>query len=190
MFVLLFTGVPVNSHRELIGDTIRSLLVGINDARVSGNADISLVTYSLSSCIGIAVHDPVNGIGGLLHYMLPDSGIDPVKAKEYPWMFADTAIPRFFQQASRMGLDKSRLRVMVAGGAQVLQAKDSLEIGKKNLQAMRRIFRRSGVVVDAEDVGGREIRTLRLEIGSGRLMVRRNGSEEQELRSRRRYFKA
>jgi len=79
---------------------------------------------------------------------------------------------------------------MVAGGAQVLQAKDSLEIGKKNLQAMRRIFRRSGVVVDAEDVGGREIRTLRLEIGSGRLMVRRNGSEEQELRSRRRYFKA
>jgi chemotaxis protein CheD len=153
---------------------------------VSGDAAVSLVTYSLSSCIGIAIHDPVSGVGGLLHYMLPDSRIDPVKAKECPWMFADTAIPMFFQQAYRTGAEKSRLRVVAAGGAQVLQAKDSLEIGRKNLLAMRRIFRGSGVIVESEDVGGKEIRTLRLEIGTGRLLVRRNGLEEQELCSQRR----
>jgi chemotaxis protein CheD len=162
---------------------MKSLFVGVSDAKVSREADTSLVTYALASCIGIAIYDPVAGVGGLLHYLLPDSRLDPVKAKEHPWMFADTGIPMFFQQAYRLGAEKSRLRVVVAGGAQVLQSTDSLEIGKKNLLAMRRIFRKSGVPLDAEDVGGSDIRTLRLEIGTGRLTVRKRGTEEWELGS-------
>jgi chemotaxis protein CheD len=162
---------------------MKSLLVGVSDAKVSREADTSLVTYALASCIGISIYDPVAGVGGLLHYLLPDSRLDPAKAKEFPWMFADTGIPMFFQQAYRLGAEKSRLRVIVAGGAQVLKSTDSLEIGKKNLLAMRRIFRKSGVPLDAEDVGGSDIRTLRLEIGTGRLTVRKTGTEERELGS-------
>jgi chemotaxis protein CheD len=162
---------------------MKSLLVGVSDAKVSREADTSLVTYALASCIGISIYDPVAGVGGLLHYLLPDSRLDPVKGREHPWMFADTGIPMFFQQAYRLGAEKSRLRVIVAGGAQVLQSTDSLEIGKKNLLAMRRIFRKSGVLLDAEDVGGSDIRTLRLEIGTGRLTVRKTGTEERELGS-------
>jgi chemotaxis protein CheD len=162
---------------------IRTLFVGVSDAKVSREADASLVTYALASCIGISIYDPVASVGGLLHYMLPDSRLDVVKAKEHPWMFADTAIPMFFQQAYRLGAAKSRLRVIAAGGAQILQAQDSLEIGKRNLLAMRRIFWKSGVLLEAEDIGGSDIRTLRLEMSTGRLMVRRNGAEEQELRS-------
>lgn len=160
---------------------MRALIVGVSDAKVSREADISLVTYALASCVGIAIYDPVSSVGGLLHYLLPDSRLDPVKAKNHPWMFADTAIPMFFQQAYRLGAEKSRLRVIVAGGAQVLQAENSMEIGKRNQLAMRRIFWKSGVLLDVEDVGGNDIRTLRLEIGTGRLMLRRNGMEEQEL---------
>jgi chemotaxis protein CheD len=168
---------------------IRTLFVGVSDAKVSRKADASLVTYALASCIGISIYDPVAAVGGLLHYMLPDSRLDLAKAKENPWMFADTAIPTFFQQAYRLGAEKSRLRVMAAGGAQVLQSQDSLEIGKRNLLAMRRIFWKSGVLLEAEDIGGNDIRTLRLEIGTGRLMVRRNGVEERELRSDRDMWK-
>jgi chemotaxis protein CheD len=162
---------------------MKSLFVGVSEAKVSREAGTSLVTYALASCIGISIYDPVAGVGGLLHYLLPDSRLDPVKGREHPWMFADTGIPMFFQQAYRLGAEKSRLRVIVAGGAQVLQSTDSLEIGKKNLLAMRRIFRKSGVLLDAEDVGGSDIRTLRLEIGTGRLTVRKTGTEERELGS-------
>jgi chemotaxis protein CheD len=160
---------------------MRSLVVGVSDAKISCDADTSLVTYALASCIGISIYDPLAGVAGLLHYMLPDSRIDPEKAKEHPWMFADTAIPMFFQQAYRMGAEKSRLRVIAAGGAQVLQSKDSLEIGKRNELAMRQIFWQSDVILAAEDLGGSDVRTLRLEAGTGRLTVRRNGAEEQEL---------
>jgi chemotaxis protein CheD len=170
-------------------DAIRTLFVGVSDAKVSREPGTSLVTYALASCIGISIYDPVTAVGGLLHYMLPDSRIDLVKAKEHPWMFADTAIPMFFQQAYRLGAEKSRLRVIAAGGAQVLQSQDSLEIGKRNQLAMRRIFWKSGVLLEAEDMGGSDIRTLRLEIGTGRLMVRKNGVEERELRSERDMWK-
>ncbi len=160
-----------------------TLFVGVSDARLSYEPGASLVTYALASCIGISIYDPVAGVGGLLHYMLPDSRLDPVKARDNPWMFADTAIPQFFQQAYRMGAEKSRLRVVAAGGARVIHPENSLEIGERNQLAMRRIFRKSGVAIEAEDLGGHEIRTLRLEIGTGRLMVRRDGAIEQELRS-------
>jgi chemotaxis protein CheD len=160
---------------------MKSLVVGVSDARLSGECDVSIVTYALGSCVGVAIYDPLVRVGGLLHYMLPDSRMDPAKAEQYPWMFADTAIPMFFQQAYRLGAEKSRLRVVVAGGAQVLQAEGSLDIGRKNEGAMRRILGRAGVLLDAEDMGGGDIRTLRLEIGTGRLMVRRNGMEELEL---------
>jgi chemotaxis protein CheD len=164
---------------------MRALFVGVSDAKLTREADASLVTYALASCVGIAIYDPVSGVGGLLHYLLPDSRLDPVKAQEHPWMFADTAIPMLFQQAYRLGAEKSRLRVVVAGGAQILQADNSLEIGKRNQLAMRRIFWKSGVLLAAEDVGGSDIRTLRLEVGTGRLMIRRNGMPEQVLYSPR-----
>lgn len=160
---------------------MRDLLVGVSDAQLSRDSEVSLVTYALASCIGISIYDSMAGVGGLLHYMLPDSRIDPVRARQYPWMFADTAIPMFFQQAYRLGAEKSRLRVVAVGGAQVLHVESLLDIGRKNELAMRRILGGAGVLLDAEDIGGSDVRTVRLEIGTGRLMVRRNGMEEKEL---------
>ena len=40
-----------------------------------------LITYALGSCVGVAIYDPVARVGGLLHYMLPESAIDPEKGE-------------------------------------------------------------------------------------------------------------
>jgi len=48
------------------------ILVDISDAAVSKNPGDVLATYSLGSCIGVAVYDPSSKIGGLLHYQLPE----------------------------------------------------------------------------------------------------------------------
>ena len=74
-----------------------NLVVGVSDMKVSDDSDAVLVTYSLGSCIGIAVWDSVVRVGGLLHFMLPDSTIDPAKAKKNPHMFADSGIPALFK---------------------------------------------------------------------------------------------
>ena len=63
-----------------------NITVGIADMQVSNDPDAMLVTYSLGSCIGVMIYDPVVRVGGMLHYMLPDSNLDQVKARTRPCM--------------------------------------------------------------------------------------------------------
>ncbi len=79
------------------------IIVSIADMKVTKNPDDTLITYSLGSCIGVAIYDPFVKVGGLLHFMLPDSRIDPQKAQRNPWMFADTGIPSLFKEAYKLG---------------------------------------------------------------------------------------
>ncbi|HTT61086.1 MAG TPA: chemotaxis protein CheD [Bryobacteraceae bacterium] len=158
-----------------------NVVVGMADCQVSKARDSVLVTYALGSCIAVAIHDPVAGVGGLLHYMLPEASISPAKAGENPYMFADTGIPLLFRRAYEYGAEKRRLVVRVAGGAQVMDQEGIFNIGKRNYLALRKIFWKAGVLVQGEDVGGNLSRTVRLEVGSGRFWLRGSGSPEQEL---------
>jgi chemotaxis protein CheD len=158
-----------------------NVVVGVADCQISKSRDQVLVTYALGSCIAVAIHDPVAGVGGLLHYMLPESAISPAKAGENPYMFADTGIPLLFRRAYEYGAEKRRLVVRVAGGAQVMDSEGIFNIGKRNYLALRKVLWKAGVLVQAEDVGGNAPRTVRLEVGSGRFWLRGAGSAEWEL---------
>ena len=154
--------------------------VGISDCAVTNDIRVTLVTYALGSCIAVTVYDPVTHVAGLLHYMLPDSLLGEEKAKANPWMFADTGIPHLFLKAYAEGASKGRLKVSVIGGAQVLGAQDSFQIGKRNHMAARKILWRAGVMVHREDVGGQLPRTVHFEVETGRVVVSHAG-EEREL---------
>jgi chemotaxis protein CheD len=95
-------------------------------------------------------------------------------------MFADTGIPALFRAAYQLGADKRRLVVTVAGGAQMMDSQGTFNIGKKNCLAMRKILWKAGVMVKAEQVGGMVSRTVRLEVQSGKVMLREAGQAEQE----------
>ena len=159
-----------------------NLVVGMADCQVSRSGDDVLLTYALGSCIAVAIHDSVAGVGGLLHYMLPESSISPAKASENPYMFADTGIPLLFRQAYQQGAEKRRLVVRVAGGAQVMDKEGVFNIGKRNYLALRKILWKAGVLLQGEDVGGNISRTVRLEVGNGRFWLRSSGQEELELK--------
>ncbi|SHL13559.1 chemotaxis protein CheD [Desulfatibacillum alkenivorans DSM 16219] len=150
----------------------------ISDLKVSNNPDVTLVTYSLGSCIGLAVWDPEVRVGGMLHYMLPDSSISQEKAKANPAMFADTGIPALFKACYKLGAQKQRMIVKVAGGAQLMDESGFFNIGKRNYAALRKMFWRNKVMVAAEDIGGMVNRTIRLNIGTGELIMKVSGKGE------------
>ena len=52
-----------------MGEVIK---VGMADLKVAKAPNI-LTTLGLGSCIGLTLFDPVVQVGGLVHYMLPDS---------------------------------------------------------------------------------------------------------------------
>ena len=160
---------------------MNSIIVGISDCRVSSDPDGILLTYALGSCIAIAIHDPAVGVGGLLHYMLPESTLDQSKAAENPFMFADTGIPLLFHSAYGLGAEKRRLVVRAAGGAQVMDENGVFNIGKRNHLALRKILWKAGVMIHGEETGGTASRTVRLEVATGRFWVRGPGMADREI---------
>ncbi len=154
-----------------------TLKVAISDMRVSDNPNATLITHALGSCIGVFVHDPGLKIAGLLHYMLPLSKADPEKASLRPAMFADTGIPLLFSAMYEFGCKKENLVVKVCGGAALGSNAAQFKIGKRNFTVLRKMFWQNGVIIAAEDTGGSKSRTARIEVGSGRVVVRAEGQE-------------
>ncbi len=152
------------------------LIVGVGDMKVSNDREVVLATYSLGSCIGVAIYDPAVKVGGVLHYMLPESSLDGEKARKNPYMFGDTGIPLLFKESYRLGAKKNRLRVIVVGGSQILDQKGLFNIGKRNHTLLRKMFWKNNVITDFQDVGGTVNRTLKLEIASGDAWLKVSGS--------------
>ncbi len=157
------------------------LIVGISDIKISNAPNDVIITYALGSCIGISVYDPVARVGGLLHYMLPDSTLDEKKAKDNPAMFADTGIPSLFKACYSLGAEKRRMIVKAAGGASILDDTNFFRIGQKNIMAMRKIFWKNNVMIASEDTGANHNRTVRLDMATGKTFVRTSGGEMKEI---------
>ncbi len=158
-----------------------TIVIGIGDCQISNNRESSLITYALGSCIAVVIHDPVAGVGGLLHFQLPESSLDPAKAERNPYLFADTGIPLLFRNAYQQGAEKKRLSVAVAGGAQMIDTNGTFNIGKRNCLAMKKILWKAGVLIQAEHLGGAVSRTVRLDINNGQVSLRETGPANEKV---------
>jgi len=159
----------------------KTLVVGVADMVVSNDSSAEIVTYSLGSCLGVTIYDPVKKIGGLLHLMLPDSTIDAAKAVSSPFMFVDTGLPRLFHAAYNLGADRGRLTVKVAGGAQLLDQQGIFNIGSRNFDALQRLLAQNGLKAHSIDVGGLSSRTVRMDLTTGNVTVKTPGANPYPL---------
>jgi chemotaxis protein CheD len=157
------------------------IIVGISDLKVSNKPEDTLVTYALGSCISIIVYDSKVKVGGLLHFMLPESSLDADRARTNPAMFADTGITLLFKSCYALGAEKRQMIVKVAGGASILDDTNYFRIGQKNITAMRKIFWRNNVMIDGEDTGRNCNRTVRLELSTGKCLVKSSEGTVKEL---------
>jgi chemotaxis protein CheD len=146
-------------------------VVGIGEFAVTNKREDVIITHALGSCIAVCVWDPVNFVAGLLHLLLPDSRINPQRAKDQPAAFADTGIPLLFQSAYQLNLQKNRCIVRLVGGAEVAGSGASFDIGKRNILAAKNMLWRNGVLIKGEDVGGKAVRTVNLFVADGRLQI-------------------
>ena len=147
--------------------------VGIGEFAVTNVHSDVVVTHALGSCIAVCIWDPVASVAGLLHFLLPDSAVNPERARLQPATFANTGLPVFFQAAYQLGLDKKRCQVRLIGGAEVagLVGTSALNVGKRNLLAARSILWRNGLLIKSEAVGGTIPRTVTLYVADGRIDI-------------------
>ncbi|MFP4159581.1 MAG: chemotaxis protein CheD [Desulfobacterales bacterium] len=151
------------------------VVVDIADMRISNNPNDILVTYSLGSCIGVAIYDPALKIGGMIHCMLPLSKVDREKAKNRPYMFVDTGMQQMLTSLYEAGMRKARAVVNVAGGSQVLDSQGVFKIGERNFTVLRKILWKNGLLMHVQEVGGNRSRTISLELATGRFSIKSGG---------------
>ena len=154
------------------------ITVHVSDTKVSNDPADVLTTHSLGSCIAVCLYDPATHTGGMLHYQLPDSKIDPPVAKNKPFMFADTGMKILVEKLVSMGAEKKRLQIKIAGGASMDTGPKGFDIGKRNYLAIRKILWKGGMFIDAEDIGGYSPRNMYMSIADGAVTVRSNGIEK------------
>jgi chemotaxis protein CheD len=148
----------------------QQVTVGVADLAVSNNPNVVLVTYSLGSCIAVSIHDPVVKVGGLVHVMLPDSSLDPTKA---------AAKPAMFRAAYGLRAEKHRVQICVAGGAQCMDQSGFFNIGKRNYEALARLFQQHGLKIWAEHVGGLVSRSMYLDLATGNVRLKVSGETKE-----------
>jgi chemotaxis protein CheD len=155
------------------------IVIGISELQVSNNPGDIMITYSLGSCVGLTVYDPVSRVGGMIHYMLPLSKISPEKAMQKPCMFGDTGIPLLLNKILEMGGAKDRLIVKAAGGSELLDQNRVFNIGERNHLVLRKILWKNNILLKAEDIGGNYSRTLRFEMDTGLTKVKTREGEKE-----------
>ncbi|MBA7651261.1 Chemoreceptor glutamine deamidase CheD [subsurface metagenome] len=84
---------------------------------VVSNRKNAMLEPILGTCVGVTLCDSEANLGGLSHFLLPEStGLDK------PWkpaMYATTGLPLFLQAICDAGAQKNRLEATIAGGALV-----------------------------------------------------------------------
>jgi len=154
------------------------IIVGIADLVVVHNPAV-LVTIGLGSCVAVSFRDPVARFGGLAHILLP--AIEESKNKDNPLKFADTAIEKGVEMMLRKGCLKNRIETKIAGGASMFSFKEAdMQIGARNVEAVRRKLQELKLPIIASDTGGNYGRTIEFDIASGAMFVKSafNGNKE------------
>jgi chemotaxis protein CheD len=156
------------------------VVVGVGDMAVSNNANVTLSTYALGSCVGVVAYDPVTKASGILHLMLPESKLSAEKAASQPAMFADTGLPLLFNALFGLRADFARLRLFIAGGASVINGSDPFRIGDRNLSAVKKFLMSCPCKIVGHEVGGTINRTVHLDVGTGMVSLRMPDSNRQQ----------
>ena len=153
------------------------IVLGVGDYGATGKPEDTIKTYALGSCVGVMMLDSKAQVAGMIHVALPDSSINPTKAKGHPGYFADTGIPKLMEELRKSGSrnNGSGMVVKMAGGANILDPNDTFSIGKRNVLAIKKILWGLGMGVVAEDIGGNYSRTVSLELAAGTVEINSPG---------------
>ena len=149
--------------------------VGMADLNICKAPDV-ITTLGLGSCIGLTLYDPVTKIGGMVHYMLPDS--TKVRNNSNIAKFGDTGIKELLNRVIAAGASRTRLVAKIAGGARMFEVSglsDVGNIGARNAEMAKETLKELGIRLIAEDTGLNYGRTVELHCATGEFHIKAVG---------------
>ncbi len=147
------------------------VLVGIGEHHL-GKTPMSSI--GLGSCVGLVIHDRDKRIGVLAHVMLPLSQ----GKQERPGKYADSAVEIMISELVKAGSNPYSLVAKIAGGASMFKSfSGNLNIGERNVDALRKLLKERNIAIVGEDVGGDMGRTIiYIPSEKGKVIVRKGNN--------------
>ncbi len=146
--------------------------VKVADWAVACGEDL-LSTIGLGSCVAIALYDGQRRVGGLAHVLLPTESMS--RDRSNPAKFPQTAVPLLLTEMVKLGASPSRIVAKIVGGASMfanLLPSGGINVGERNVTAVRGVLSAAGVPILAEDTGSDHGRNVFFYLRDGRVEVR------------------
>jgi len=145
------------------------IIVGIAEGKVARGNQV-LISYALGSCVGVCLYDRREHIAGMAHIILP--GREFAAQRDNAYKFADEGIHELMNQMKKQGARPAGLIAKIAGGARMFGASSGrMDIGRQNVEAVKRSLAQEGICLAAQDTGQNYGRTILFYAENGRLEV-------------------
>ncbi len=134
--------------------------------------DMLIVTV-LGSCVSACIRDRITGIGGMNHFMLPDSGADADSPVSASMRYGTYAMEILINDLLKAGARRENLEAKVFGGGNVLRGFIAINVGQRNAQFVRDYLRAENIRVMAEDLNDIHPRKVYFFPRTGKVLVKK-----------------
>ena len=152
----------------------KQVVIYLRPGEFYASSEPVVIKTVLGSCVSVCLHDKVNRVGGVNHYLLPHRKV----SGENPMNYGETSIPELVNTVIRQGGNQRYFAAQLVGGS-CLMASTILDVGKTNVEIARKILRELGIPITYEDVGGVAGRVIRFYPCTNELYVRPAGSDDR-----------
>ncbi|WP_179300264.1 chemotaxis protein CheD [Pseudothioclava arenosa] len=138
-----------------------------------GDARATPLTTILGSCVSACLFDPVRGVGGMNHFLLPEQPKGSVSAAS----FGAHAMELLINELIKAGAERRNLRAKVFGGARMISS--ASDVGRRNARFIQEFLAREAIDCVSHSLGGTTARKIIFWPESGR--VRQKLLEQEPL---------
>jgi chemotaxis protein CheD len=133
---------------------------------------VPMIVYTvLGSCVSACIRDPIAGVGGMNHFMLPkpkDAGCDSWGEST---RYGSYAMESLINDILKRGGMKSRLELKLFGGGRIYEG--NIDVGTRNAEWVLEYVKAEGLVVSKMDLGDVLPRKIYYFIDSGRVLMKK-----------------
>ncbi len=137
--------------------------------------DEAIITV-LGSCVSACIRDRVFGIGGMNHFMLPDSEgklEHALRLGSEATRYGNHAMEKMINDILKNGGRRENLEVKIFGGGQIIRDMQTLNIGQRNIQFVKEYARTEGLQISVDETGDIYPRKVMFFPATGRVRVKK-----------------
>ncbi len=137
----------------------------------------------LGSCVAVCIFDNQKKIGGMNHYLLPES--NPSASISHPLNFGDTSLTAMLKRFKELGSHPLHLQAKIVGGARMKTDSQGPTVGERNIQIAKDLLQKFAIPIVAESIGGNCGRTIEFYSSTGELRLKMESEFSEGLETKK-----